>query len=414
MIRFSAGWIVQSIVFSVIVSIVVSLAPSPESEPEIEALPLATRGEAGEPHLTLSPDGGIVASWIEREDGLARLVWSKLEDQSWSPSKVIAQGEDWFVNWADVPSITVGANGRMMAHWLSRLGSDRYAYGVRVSVSQNAGQSWSEPIWLHDDRSQTEHGFVSAVTVSQGYLVSWLDGNGYGTGRNEMSVHSRTVSWEGEVGEEMVIDTRTCDCCPTSLILQVDGSVLSFYRDRSEAEVRDIAVSRWQDGSWSEPKSVHDDGWMINACPVNGPASDALDGMTVVAWFSAAGGSPSVFVAFSKDNGEHFSDPVQVDQGRPTGRVAVRMMADGNAAVTWIEGGGEETGFLMQVVSPGELVSGENHGPETIGRPIRIADTSSARSAGYPRIERDGDNFVALWTRSGSPSSLHSARISWN
>ncbi len=53
------------------------------------------------------------------------------------------------------------------------------------------------------------------------------------------------------------------------------------YRDRSVDEVRDIAVVRRVNGTWTTPAVVHDDHWQIAACPVNGPAL-ASRGDTVV------------------------------------------------------------------------------------------------------------------------------------
>ena len=39
----------------------------------------------------------------------------------------------------------------------------------------------------------------------------------------------------------------------------------------AEEEVRDIYVTRNINDGWESPVSVHDDGWVIYGCPVNGP-----------------------------------------------------------------------------------------------------------------------------------------------
>ena len=48
---------------------------------------------------------------------------------------------------------------------------------------------------------------------------------------------------------------------------------VAVYRDRSPEEIRDISVVRLVDGVWTEPAPVHADNWMIEGCPVNGPAT---------------------------------------------------------------------------------------------------------------------------------------------
>jgi len=377
-------------------------------DPEVTSIELPTSGIAGEPHLTRDNDGRILASWIEREEGMSRLVFSRLSDRSWTESREISSGDDWFVNWADVPSLAVSDKGVIMAHWLERLGESRYAYGVRFSLSDDAGMTWSDERWLHDDRSPSEHGFVSISPAADGFMASWLDGNRYGQGLNEMSVHARAISDSGELSDEISLDTRTCDCCPVSMSRTGDDEYAVFYRDRSEVEMRDIAVARFSNGSWSKPRAVHEDGWMIEACPVNGPASDTYEGVLGVSWFTLSGGAPTVNTAFSRDGGEKFSDPVQIDLGNPGGRVALRMRSANEMAVVWMEGaardGSEsESGMFLRTVS----VSGE------VGDPVRLTSSSTSRAAGYPRLERHGKDMLAAWTVPGEPATLGSALISW-
>ena len=376
---------------------------------ELTRISVPTQGEAGEPFLTRLPDGGVAASWIERSDDVARLVFSRLQiDGAWSSPSEIASGSTWFVNWADVPSIAVHPDGSLIAHWLDRLGDERYAYGVRFSLSDDGGDTWSDPDWLHEDRSPTEHGFASIVPHDAGFMAVWLDGNGYATERREMAVHARTIGTDGALGIETAVDSRTCDCCPTSLVDAGGGRLLSLYRDRSADETRDIYVVAYENGSWSTPEPVASDGWSINACPVHGPSADVHDDNVVVGWFTMAGGAPEVRIAFSADAGRTFSDPIRTDLGRPAGRVAVRMLSPNEAVILWLEGADPENdqaqaGLLLRTVSR----------DGSLGETIELANASASRSTGYPRLERSDDGWVALWTVPGEPSTLASARITW-
>lgn len=286
------------------------------------------------PQLTTAPDGAVYLSWIDRTDDRAALMFShRTKAGAWTTAETIVSGSDWFVNWADVPGVTIGEDGVMLAFWMQRLGEGRYAYGVRMALRGVDG-AWSEPVWLHDDLSETEHGFVSAVWTGKAFMAAWLDGSGYGAGRNEMEVHTREIAVDGTLGPETVLDSRACDCCPTAMSRTADGTVHVAWRDRSENEIRDIVTAeRTANGVWARPVVVHEDNWMIQACPVNGPALSSAGNETGMAWFTAAGNEPAVWARFAT------AEPVRMDAGRPSGRVAVRMLPDGRLAVLWLEGG---------------------------------------------------------------------------
>ena len=75
----------------------------------------------------------------------------------------------------------------------------------------------------------------------------------------------RLAAW---IGPEERVDGRVCDCCQTALVRTPRG-LLTAFRDRSEDEVRDIAVARFENGTWSASQVVAPDGWKIDGCPVN-------------------------------------------------------------------------------------------------------------------------------------------------
>lgn len=364
------------------------------ADPVITPVPMPDKGSAGETHLTTTANGHVLASWVEQQEGRARLVMARHDGTKWSTPREVAGGINWFVNWADVPSVTAHTDGALMAHWLERLGDERYAYGVRFALSTDGGSSWSDPAWLHADRSPTEHGFARIIPFGNGFLAAWLDGNGYATERKEMSVHARTISFSGVLGPETVVDSRTCDCCPTELVPLPDGRAVTMYRDRSEGEQRDLFLSVFDGKTWSHPSSLHEDGWVIQACPVNGPAADVAGGHLAAAWFTMPSGAPEVWTRFlDSDTVEPLTEPVRVDLGRPAGRVALRMDGPDAALVLWMEGGDPSTSglYLRRVERGGKK-----------GEAIKVAGTSTGRAVGYPRLERLGSDWLVVWTEPGA------------
>jgi hypothetical protein len=154
--------------------------------------------------------------------------------------------------------------------------------------------------------------------------------------------------------------------------------VLIAYRNRSAEEIRDIYLVRHTNDTWSDPYPVHNDGWNIAGCPVNGPSLASDGDRVAVAWYTAAENDARVYVTFSRDGGRTFSTPYRIDEGLPLGRVAIEMLHDRSVLVLWIEAKEENAALLVRRVYPDGSVS----------PPEQIAMISDDRSSGYPRMAR--------------------------
>jgi hypothetical protein len=370
---------------------------------------------SAEPNLTVGAGRRVYLSWLEpTRDSSYAFRLAVREGNHWSAARTIVREKNLFVNWADFPSVVALPDGRLAAHWLQRSGPGRYSYGVRVSQSSDGGVTWSRPVTPHRARVETEHGFASLWPATAGRLgVIWLDGRKYRptgqTAPNEMGLITTTIGPDNSLGPEAALDDRVCDCCQTAVAIAGGGPV-AVYRDRTADEIRDIYVVRQVDGRWSTPKAVHNDGWRIAACPVNGPAIAADGDRVVVAWFTGAADTARVNVAFSDNAGNTFSLPTRVDDGSPAGRVDVALQADGSALVSWLErtalpgsqgGGGEGAEVrVRRVRSDGSL-----------GQWSTVARSTVARASGFPQMvatER-GEVYFA-WTAPGNPSTVRVAR----
>ena len=380
-------------------------SPDPHADaPVITSLTSPAAPGSAEPNLAADADGRVYMSWLEPAGAEHALRFAVLDDTTWSPPRTIRQGSDFFVNWADFPSIEVLGDRRLAAHWLQRSGSGTYAYGVRLATSDDDGESWSAPIMPHRDSSQTEHGFVAMWREAGQLGAVWLDGRKFGKpghdAANEMMLMSTTLGPDGSLGEEVPLDARTCDCCQNSAAMTADGPIVA-YRDRTPDEIRDIYITRRVGGRWTEGTAVHPDGWQVDFCPVNGPAIAADDRQVAVAWFTAARDSARVKVAFSDDAGATFSAPTIVDDGNPAGRVDVALLEDGSALVTWIERTGGDTAAVRarRVARDG-----------TRHTAVTIASSSAERASGFPRMAITGEDVVFAWTVPGKPSAVRVAR----
>lgn len=361
---------------------------------------------SAEPNMANGPDGRVYLSWLEPSgDSAHALRFATLQGDAWSAPRTIAQRSDFFVNWADFPSVVPLSERTLAAHWLQRSGSARYAYEVRISQSTDGGETWSEPIVPHRDGTATEHGFVSLFPFRDSLGAIWLDGRNFaqaakGESANMMLLMT-AIGSSGAAGAERIIDERVCDCCQTSLAVASSGPLV-VYRDRSEDEIRDISIARWSDSGWSRGGTVvHADDWRIDACPVNGPAIAAAGDRVAVAWFTNARDTARVYLATSTDAGDTFGLPTRIDDGNPVGRVDVELDDRGGALVTWMEFTSDQQADVRvrRVDAAG-----------TRGASAIVARTTGARASGFPRMVVDGNHLIFAWTEAGTPSRIRLAR----
>ena len=381
-------------------------ANTPEQTLAIQKTQSPTDGDSREPELTTTPDGRIILSWVEKPGEKRYALRAAILDQDrWSETRTVSEGENWFINWADFPSVVALKDGSLAAHWLVKSGTATYAYDVTISQSNDAGKSWSKPLVPHRDNTQTEHGFVSLIPLADGRLGAvWLDGRnmkanvGHEPSPESMTLRYAAIDAAGNLSDEAQLDERVCECCQTSAAVTSAGPI-AVYRDRSPAEVRDIYIVRQVNGSWTTPQAVFADDWVINGCPVNGPSVAAEGTRVVVAWFTSAAETPRVKVAFSQDAGVTFSQPIQVDDGETVGRVDALLLPDGSALVCWLSGNAAGGAIKVRRVQPNGVV----------GTPAVIATTDISRSSGFPRMARLGDKVHFAWTEFGTPSRVRTA-----
>ena len=359
----------------------------------VREIPSPAGTESAQPQLSAA-NGAVILSWIERQGPKATLKFAERTASGWSEPMVVASGTDWFVNWADVPSVMRLGDGTLAAHWLQKSGDGTYAYDVRLSFSRDRGKTWSAAVTPHHDGTKTEHGFASLFQMpGAGLGLVWLDGramtgnHGAAHGGGDMSLRFTSFGRDGKQGAEVPLDVRVCECCPTSAAVTSEG-VIAAYRDRSPEEVRDIYVTRLEGGKWSTPAAIHKDGWKVPACPVNGPVLSARGTNVAAAWFTLQEDEGRSFVAFSKDAGRTFGPPVRLDDEASLGRVDVELLPDGSAAASWIEVENDRAQFRLRHIDP----SGKKSAP------INIAGIENGRASGYPRLAFANGELLLAWT----------------
>jgi hypothetical protein len=353
------------------------------TEPGPPAVEFEGRPGSAAPNLVEDRQGGLILTWLERDSaGRSSLQFAVREKGEWSTPGVIVQDRELFVNWADFPSLTVTGEGAWVAHFLEKTATSPYAYHAMVTSSRDAGATWTTPEPVHDDRSDTEHGFVAMVTDGEGGVdLTWLDGRAMTEAeRGPMSVRTRYIDRSGTFGPERLLDDRSCECCQTA-VTRTSRGLLAAYRDRSEDEIRDIAIVREEGDGWTDPLIVAADAWEHRACPVNGPAL-ASEGESVwLAWYTGVGSTPRVYLVHSTDAGLTWGERLQIDGGSTLGRVDLQLVPETNGAViiAWLDADAEtEGGAVWRLRRIGA--------DEVPGPTMDVAHVNRARVSGFPRL----------------------------
>lgn len=364
--------------------------------PAVHTLSSPSGANTFEPQLTTS-DRGVILSWIERAGTTAHLKFAERISSGWTEPVTVASGDDWFLSYADVPSVFRLANGTLVAQWQQQTDEFLEATNLRLSYSTDNGRTWAPSVLPHHDGKKVQHGFASFFDMPGGALgLVWLDGrnNEFDPDQpDKAAMNLRFAAFDANWKQtaDTLVDDRVCECCPTTAVVTSDG-VLTAYRDRSDKEIRDISVSRLQNGTWSAPAPVYTDNWMIEACPVNGPMLSARGSQVGAAWFTGKDGQGQAYAAFSSDAGRSWGAPIRLDDAGSLGRVGIALLDDGTAVASWVEYANQRGQFRVRRIEPSGAKSA----------PLTVAGVSGGRTSGYPRIALQGDELVFAWAESAA------------
>ena len=358
----------------------------------IEEISFLYNNNNAQPSL-VSNKGNLSLTWISSDDDMnASLNFRQFKNEGWTNPLRLASGSDWFVNWADFPTHAVSGN-QVLTSYLKKSASGKYTYDVFLSLHNLSGEKVKEDFILNTDGFKAEHGFVSiTANESEGFLITWLDGRNT-VEKDEkgdhrpMTIRFAEITKVGDIINETELDSSVCDCCQTSMTFTNKGPLV-VYRDRTEEEVRDIYVTRNIYDVWENPFPVHNDGWVIYGCPVNGPKVVSNSNNIAISWFTVSNGIPKVNLSFSESYGSSFGNPIKINDLGAIGRVDTAFLNEKEVIVSYMEGDDDGTYLRIKKVS----MDG------TISKPITISIIDGGRSTGVPQLEIHDDEIFIVWT----------------
>ena len=418
----------RSLVCSVLVASLLSSCRQSSTELLVrsESSPMAAEGVV--PQLTALSGGRTLLSWQRPLPGGGYAFEMAVKDgPQWSDVRRIAEGPEMSMFGADLPAVRTLAGTELLAYWeVKDERGGHYATTIKTAISSDEGRTWVPAATPYKEALPGQHSFLSWFETRGGIGLLWLDAETRSQVQHHLlqkgasekgdsnlgSVGLRyaALNADGKLEHEQFIVPIACECCPTSAAVTSRGPVV-VYRGRQEAPgtlpsevrgfrptVRDIYLVRQEAGTWRSPRLIHNDNWVINACPDNGPAVDASANHVAVARWTRSNGQPKVQLAFSSDSGDSFGSAFRIDAEKAEGQVTVSLLPEGRSAVVgWLENGKTWARYVKD--------SG------AMSRPVELGP-----SPGHSRLprwlaNRDG-SVTAAWTSNrGSSRRLEMSRI---
>ena len=359
------------------------------------------------PNETATPDGNVLVSWVEPATDAMALRFAVRGAQDWSaPQTIVAR--DNFDKYAEAPPwVLMLPNRGLLAVWSERLplvkGNKWAGNYLYTAASSDQGKTWTQPTIVHSDRTDGEHSFTSLAMRDDNHAtIVWLDARDYET-KHVYRLMSAVIASSGVVSDEQTLDDDVCTCCPTSLVRTSTGFVAA-YRNHTSDEIRDIYTVREDGGKWQAGKSLHNDGWHINGCPVNGAALAQRENEIAVAWYTGIEENASLQVAFSNDRGATFPTVRKLDAGggeaQPIGRPAIAFLGPDDALVTW----------LTREHGVSRLVAAQVSSHDSKLHRIEIAQ-GTTDGLGYPRMQLIGPDAMVSWGGAGETKQVNTALL---
>jgi hypothetical protein len=362
-----------------VLTLLFAAALLPAQTLKVDAVANPSGSNSSQVNWSVTQDGSALMSWVESDT----LKYAIRKGTQWSEPRTIASKRHFFHHPAELPEVIAMPNGAFMAHWIETPKPDSEAEFVFVSASRD-GVKWTAPAQGQRDKSDVEHGLASMVSNGDGtasvFFLQSLKGPDAPT-----SLMRSVIGADGNEIKEETLDSDVCECCPTATAKTARGLIV-VYRDHTKDDIRDIGVTRFENGRWTSPKIVYPDKWQVDACPVNAGAVAAKGDKVAVSWYTAADDKPRVELSLSPDSGADFSKATVISTGSAYGYTSIAIDDAGGAYVSWLERNGDAAKVLVRHVSA-----------DGAAGPVAQVATGSRKSLGYPRIVRAGNETLIGW-----------------
>jgi hypothetical protein len=343
------------------------------------------------PYLTNDAEGNIVISWVRTNiDSGSVFCYAVSADKGHSFGKtiVIPSSDNIQPHSENLPKIVFKPSGEIIALWgaANPVADNKYSGLVFYSQSFDGGLSWAERKKLVEDTAGYDQRYYDVALMPNGEAaIIWLD-NRKTINQEGSSLYFATTTGRAGFDKGKMISQGCCQCCRTDLFVDHHANIHVLYRGIIKDSIRDMVHSVSVDGgkSFSFPRLISNDNWVIRGCPHTGPAmTENKDGLHFT-WFTG-GVNKGCFYTRSADNGNNFSHWELIS---PAGsHPQVMSFPNGTLVVAWDESVSVDNKYYKRIGLQARTSGGEKS---------QAFVTDDTLSASYPVIVTAGEQRCVL------------------
>jgi hypothetical protein len=294
------------------------------------------------PYLTTDNRNNIVVSWIKKVDTSTFIFcYAISEDRGISFKKrieipgstnVLPHGEN-------MPKVIFKPSGEIIAIWgtANPNPKNQYAGLVYYSQSFDQGSTWTNPQKITGDKASFDQRYFDLASLPNGEVaIVWLDNrkqwNNEGSG-----LYFAVTKGNAGFRNERLISGPCCQCCRTDLYIDRNSNIHVLYRAIINDSIRDLVhiVSTDRGNTFTQPKRISEDNWVISGCPHTGPSMTENNEGINFTWFTG-GAAPGIYYNSSMDNGRSFTARDTVS-GKAAKHCQITSLPNNNLIIVWNE-----------------------------------------------------------------------------
>lgn len=297
--------------------------------------------EGQSPYLTKDHKGNIVLSWVRMvNDSVSTFCYavSKNGGKSFETPQEIPNSNNIQPHSENLPKIIFKPSGEVIALWGAANPNPQNKYSGLVFYSQSfdEGKTWSDAKPLINDTLSYDQRYYDVALLPNGEAaIVWLD-NRKATEKEGSALYFATTNGREGFTNEKRIGEFCCPCCRTDLFIDKNDGIHVLYRGIIQDSIRDMVHTASTDGgtSFSVPKRISDDNWIIKGCPHTGPSMTETNKGLHFSWFTG-GKNKGCFYTQSTDNGNSFTkqDSISSLGSHPQ----MTGLSDGSVLIAWDE-----------------------------------------------------------------------------
>jgi len=251
--------------------------------------------QALDPSFAVKSNGDIVLSWVEKSaNGV--LFFRKVNQ---GPAEQVPIDKKASTHAEGMPTLAYKADGTCVLLYEMNRPTAASRFNGDLLYAMEVNGVWQKPQYIHKDTAAgLSHSFGKIISLPNGEVRAyWLDVKAGPKGRTLVTADT---SPDNGFGVMKTIDQQTCECCRIDALADLKGNVDVIYRDLNDQEERDMGYLHSSDfgKTYSEPVSLYEDHWLVNACPHAGPSlARGAKGLEAT-WYTGAEGSSGVKWAY--------------------------------------------------------------------------------------------------------------------